>query len=276
MLRFSLPLLFPLLLALPASAQTPAKLDWPRTFTGQPDFAFTRDEALAEARARAARSNTAAPQLPTILTLAADETPPDPLRLRPALAEAVLQGEASPESWDATQADSAILSAALPVYATPTVPDTTEFKATLGQAITRAVAAWQPDASRYNLGDVIQTLTLQAVVTSPKRYAVINNTRYEEGGSFLMRVPLSVPDSEIIAALNREMPASGSFDDASMAAYTTAYEDALAAFASARTANPQLGQQALNIPVVVRQIDSRSVDLEVQGKVYPLRMLYRY
>lgn len=265
-----------LVLAVPALAQAVLKLEWPRTFTGQPDFAFTREEALAEARTRAARIGDPAPQLPTLLTLSADDSVPDPLRLQTnaPTTNGTLRLTEDEEAVSMT----VLLGAAnaLPVYASPTVPDLTEFRATLVGVISTSLANWQPDPARYDLSNVVNTLILQAIVTSPNRYAVINGQRYREGNSFLMRVPLAVPDSEVIRAVGAEIPSVGTFDEASQAAYAKAYEETLAAYAAARNANPQLGQQALNLPVVVKEIQTRKVVVEVAGRPYDLIMRYRY
>jgi hypothetical protein len=64
----TIPIILLLAAATPAMAQTAAsgavpnasqavRLNWPRSFNGQPDFAFTRDEALTESRRRAAQDN---------------------------------------------------------------------------------------------------------------------------------------------------------------------------------------------------------------------------
>ena len=264
-----------------AAAQTPAKLEWPRSFTGQPDFAFTRDEALVEARARAARSNDKAPQLPTLFTLATDDFVADPLRLRPTdsdnkpligAATGTLAGADAPTVSDVLLANAV----GLPAYASPTQPDLTEFKATLGQIITNTVASWRPDPLRYDYGSIINTLVLQAIVTSPTRYAVINGTRYDEGQSFLMRVPLRVPDSMILAAIEQAMPQDGMLDEATATLYRSAAEEVLATYAKERSAKPALGEQPMNVPVRVTTIETRRVLLEVYGRTYTLGVRVQY
>ncbi len=261
-----------LLTAVPAYAQV--KLDWPRSFTGQPDFAFTREEALTEARTRAARAGEAAPQLPTILTLATDETIPDPLRLK--TTEAVTDDGTLRTTEVADLLPELPTQGGLPQYASPTVPDLTEFRATLAQVISATVANWQPNPARFDLSSVVNGLLLQAIVTSPNQYATINGGRYGVGSSFLMRIPVNVPDGEIMKALQAEMPAEGTFDAATTSAYASAYEEVLASYASARNANPSLGQQALNLPVKVLEIQTRKVVLEVNGQRYDLVMRYTY
>jgi hypothetical protein len=276
MRRLLTPVLLALVLGQTAHAQSRVKLEWPRTFTGQPDFAFTREEAFADARARAARNGEPAPQLPSLLTLSADDTVPDPLRLR--ANEAPTEGSLQVnEDEDFSGVTMMVNTAnALPIYATPSVPDLREFRATLAGVISSTLADWRPDPARFDLASVVNSLLLQAIVTSPNHYAIINGGRYTEGSSFLMRVPVAVPDSEVMRAVGAEMPTAGTFDNASQAAYTAAYEEALAAYAAARNANPQLGQQALNLPVVVKEIQTRKVVVEVYGRLYDLTMRYRY
>jgi hypothetical protein len=267
-------LAFFLVVAMPALAQV--KLEWPRSFTGQPDFEFTREEALSEARSRAARAGETPPQLPSILTLATDEAVPDPLRL----ISAETTAEDGTLRLEETLADplAGMLTPAgnLPQFTTPTVPNLREFKATLAQTIVATIEAWRPDPARFDLANVVNGLLLQAIVTSPNQYATINGGRYGVGSSFLMRIPVNVPDGEIMLALEAEMPAVGTFDEATMAAYRAAYEEALAEFASTRTRNPGFGQQALNLPVVVKEIHTRKVVLDVNGQPYDLGMRYKY
>jgi hypothetical protein len=260
----------------------PVKVEWPRSFTGQPDFAFTRDEALADAKARAVRNGDAAPQVPTLLTIATDDMVPDPLRLRAADGLSTdLIGAAPSGTLVGSEGEGGFESLglggfALPAYASPTALDLTEYKATLAQTISSTIRAWQPNPDSYDFGSVVKTLVLQAVVKSPETYAVINGMRYTEGSTFLIRVPLTVPDGLILEALDDKLPPEGVLDEASATAYKAAAEEALAAFAAARNANPMVGQQVLNIPVRVGAISDRKVELMVYGKPYSLgvKMLY--
>lgn len=259
----------------------PVKVEWPRSFTGQPDFAFTRDEALADAKARAVRNGDTPPQPPSLLGLATDDAIPDPLRLRseggatdligaaPSGTLAGLEGEGGLDNFG-------LDGFALPAYASPTAPDLTEYKATLAQTISSTIRTWQPNPDSYDFGSVVKTLVLQAVVKSPEQYAVLNGQRYTEGSTFLIRVPLTVPDGLILEALDDKLPPEGTLDEATATAYKTAAEEALSTFAAARNANPMVGQQVLNIPVRVGAIADRKVQLMVYGKPYTLgvKMLY--
>ncbi len=153
---------------------TPAKLEWPRSFSGQPDFAFTRDEAQAEARARAARENTTAPTPPTLLQVATDEEVPDPLGLKVAALSPTLSMTGEEISPTAAVGGVSLLDkllsnmTALPTYATPTTANLAEYQASLQQVISATIIGWQPDINRYDFSAALSGLTLQAVVTSPQ------------------------------------------------------------------------------------------------------------
>jgi hypothetical protein len=261
---------------------TPVKLEWPRSFTGQPDFAFTRDEAFAEARARAARENTPTPTFPSLLLIATDETVPDPLRLK-------MQGTNPTINTLGEEISATVVSGSislldkllgnmqgLPSYATPSTVQAGEYRGSIQSLISQTVANWKPDANRYDFSAALETLVLQAVVTSPQQYAVINGTRYTVGSSFLLRVPLMVPDMEIMEALDAAAPDGMGLDEVTLKAYAEVREEALAAFAAARNRTPAVGQKVLNIPVVVERIEPRRVMLNVNGQQKPLAVKYAY
>ncbi len=259
-----------------------SNLEWPRTFTGQPDFAFTRDEAMADSRQKAARGGDAPVIPPTMVQMASDDAVPDPLGLK--VAEVASGTEVRDASGTLVQRanrqtllDQLLAGAGqLPTYATPTLPDMREFKASLANTISRTLAGWQPPQRGYSVGGALAGLTLQAVVTSPETYAVINGARYKVGDSFVLRMPVFVPDMAVMDALNALMPAPGTLPEDAMKPYTEAYEDAIAAYARVRAQTPGVGQQMVNIPVKVEAIAPRTVRLDVNGSLHDLIIRYSY
>jgi hypothetical protein len=259
--------------------------DWPRTFTGQPDFAFTREEAVTEARQRAQRDGSRPPVVPTMVQMGSDEAMPDPLGLRAAAAisnslaldAGGVSGTADVNINRQSLLDQLLQNASqLPVYATPTAPNMSEFKATLANTISHTIATWQPVPGNYSFGGMLASLTLQTVSTSPETYAVINNKRYVVGDSFLLQIPIYVPDNVIIEALQNLMPAPGSLSEETQKTFTEAYEEAIANYATARSRTPGLGQQIVNIPVKVVGITPRTVRLDVNGALHDLTIRYAY
>lgn len=266
--------------AQPGNAQ---RLEWPRTFTGQPDFAFTRDEALTEARTRAARDNEALPQTPSLLQLLNDDSTLDPLGLtKPVIVSGTdVSGTENPSGTTISPGQSLmqkLMSTAvgLPTVSSTQFTDISEFKSQLAVTISNTVAGWQPSVAGLNIEPLLTSLVLQAIVTSPLRYAVINQQRYQEGDTFQIRVAMPVPAMEIAAALQKQLPPEGTLPADLYARYLAACDDALKAFANARAANPQLGSQMVNLPVTVTHISERKVLLDVNGQPYALTIRFTY
>lgn len=288
MLTFMRPLiiLLPLAVATPALAQSPAgnslpkasqadRLNWPRTFTGQPDFAFTRDEALIESRRRAAQDNLPLPSAPLLEALLTDQGAPDPLKLGGnglvSLTDAFAE-EAEPTT------DAALPSApgSLPDLGAGPVTDLSGFRQNLPQLLAQSIAEWQPDLAQYDFSFITRQLTLQAIVLSPLTYTVINQQRYQEGDTFMLTVPLDVPSERLQRTLITTLPPSNTMNVADYAAYTEAVQAQMAAFEQARSTNPAIGQQQVRIPVRVVAITARHVALEVNGQPFELAIRYAY
>lgn len=283
-------LVFFMLAAMPALAQPAApaataisqpkasqadRLNWPRTFTGQPDFAFTREEALIESRRRAAQDNLPLPTAPLLEALLNDQGAPDPLKLGGLV---VVSGtDVLTEDGEA-----ASLAPAMPVLdglpdlgSTP-VTDLSGFRQNLPQLLAQSIAEWQPDLAQYDFSFITRQLTLQAIVLSPLTYTVINQQRYVAGDTFMLTVPLDVPTERLQQALVMALPPSSTINVADYAAYTEAVQVQMAAFENARSTNPAIGQQQVRIPVRVVAITGRHVALEVNGQPFELAIRYAY
>jgi hypothetical protein len=262
------------------------KIEWPRTFTGQPDFLFSREEAENEARADANRTGQPMASPATLVDVMMDDTPLNPLKMAQTSATVInAQGVAVPvsETAPALSLMQRLMNTttALPDISTSVAPDVAEFSAGLTHALTNSVANWKPHVGKgkdqgLKFDGVLQSLTLQAVVTSPVRYAVINQQRYAQGDSFLVQVPLEVPDDVIMGAMNAQMPASGTVTAATMQSYTEAYANVMKTFYAARKRNPAVGEKILTVPVLVKSIQSRKVLLDIQGEVHELDIKYTY
>lgn len=285
-IRFtSLLLLLVLTLAGGAHAQSSSSskgLVWPRTTTGQPDFAFARDEAYQDAMVDAKQDGDAPPSMPTLQILLADETPLDPLHLAAGPSDVSTTSLFGADDPSATGRPVSLMDkllanvVELPVYKTAEKKDASEFKISLIQAISSTIANWRPQAERYNFSGMVRGLTLQAIVTSPQRYAIINGQRYMEGESFQLKAPINVPDLEIMAAMDAKMPAKDSVTPDLYGQYQTVYDETLAAFIAARNANPAVGRQHLTLPVNVKKIEARRVQLSVNGEPHELAIKFAY
>ncbi len=164
----------------------------------------------------------------------------------------------------------------LPAVAGGSEPDLTEFRGQLSATISRTLANWQPDSKRYNFSSVLNGLSLQAIVTSPVSYAVINQHRYEVGDTFRISVPMRVPEEAITAAMENQMPVSGTLTPALEANYRKVYGEVMDGFVATRTRNPGIAMQTLVIPVRVLTISRREVMLDLDGQPHALQIRYSY
>lgn len=258
------------------------RLEWPRTFSGQPDFAFTREEALTEARTRATREGQPMPLAPTLPQLLNDDSVLDPMNVLAPKVELVTDASGTTVSETLVTRGQSLMerlmsqAVDLPAMAAPEKPDLTEFSAQLSATVTRTVANWQPQAGSYNFEGVLAGLVLQAIVTSPVKYAVINQQRYTEGETFRITVPVPVPEAEITRAMDARMPVSGMLPESTMDGYREVYRNILSGFNAKRNLNPSLGQQTLVLPVRITGITARQVLLDVNGQPYALTIRYAY
>ncbi|TKW61668.1 MAG: hypothetical protein DI628_03305 [Blastochloris viridis] len=281
-----------LLAASSAVAQTSGSnaenLEWPRTFTGAPDFIFTRDEAVTKARTDAARSGSAIPLVPNIEMVLEDDSELDPMGAKkPQIVmvsgtEAVSGTEGEEVDIVAVGSRQSLMdklmaqAVDLPAVAGSTEPDLTEFRGQLVATISRTLANWQPDSKRYNFSSALNGLSLQAIVTSPVSYAVINQHRYEVGDTFRISVPMRVPDEVVSSAMEAQMPVSGTLTPALEANYRKVYGEVMDGLTAARSRNPEIGMQTLVIPVRVLSIARREVMLDLDGQPHALQIRYSY
>ncbi|MFZ2587257.1 MAG: hypothetical protein WAZ18_03965 [Alphaproteobacteria bacterium] len=261
--------------------QAPAKragsgTAWPRTFTGQPDFEFTKAEILAERARQAEPQGIPAPKAPTLAELMeAGEVVLIELPTVTPSGTLDISGTMAANPAD-TLADFNAAFASLPSLTTVHEVDVTEFQKGLRHAVRKAVAAYKFQAGKYSLGHMVNAVTVQAVVTSPEKYAVLDGKQYHEGESFPMTVWAGPSDTELLDAMAAQLPMEGSMDPEQAAQYQEAYENAVQDLANQRQANPRTFQKQVIVPVVVAAIKQRLVVLEFNGQRHELPIRYAY
>lgn len=246
--------------------QRPQKrLDWPRSFGGQPDFEFERDETVAE-RAKEAVNQGLPPTNPPALESLLEDSTLDPLALEegPSLTTVTEASATTVSSTDALGAST------LPSFTTPELTDMSEFNTALSQALENYLRDWQPDLSRYSLDYLLRNLRLDTVVTSPLRYAVINSQRYQVGDRFQLPLSVAPSDVELIDLLQSQLPVSGTLPPETMAHYQEAVDTAVQRLAEDREKRPLRYQVLVTAPATVLDIQSRKVILSLNGQRYEL------
>lgn len=256
------------------------RLEWPRTFTGQPDFAFTREEVLQEAKIRAKRENAREPVLPGLEGLLKDDTKYDPMGMK--ISENVGEVSSTVEvSGSAVRGQSLMEKLMLNVVALPAFDessslDLAEFEDMMRKTVSESLVAWQPEIKNFPLDGVLGSLVLQAVVLSPQKYVILNGDRYREGDSFKVQIPVQVPDTWILNALEEKIPEENVVGGEVIGKYREVFENVIAEFAQGRNQNPIIGQKMLVLPVRLTQILPRKVLLEAEGRQYELQVRFSY
>jgi hypothetical protein len=240
-----------------------SRLPWPSTGGGQPDFEFERAEVYAEATKQAQTQGTEAPVPPKLEDLLEDFTL-DPLGLLASQMVSTTQVSSSIVS------ETTVLPLSDPTFANlPGIQESdtnlTEFTATLQRTAQQFVANWQPRLADYSLDHLLRSIQLQAVVTSPQTYAVINNQQYQVGDSFVVPFTLAVPDIELLAALEATMPAADSLPAETYAKYVQVYEGTVAQLAQQKSTNASAFVHTQQIPVTILDIQNRKVMVNLNG-----------
>lgn len=258
-----------------ASAQTRGtQVEWPRSFTGQPDFEFTKDEVMAAKIKEAAAQGQLPPKAPTLGDLLDDEVVDPLLGMQ---ADTAQDGSATAVVKQRTKLPEVKLgSGSLPKLAGQEDVDASGFENALQYIVRRKVEDFVLENGRYSLGHLLNGLMLQAVVTSPISYAVINGNRYQVGDSFTVPVYAGPSDAELMAALASRVPAKGSLDDKVLVRYRDVYENFLKSLALARASNPHKLQKRFTVPATIVEIGHRKVVIEFNGQRYELAVRYAY
>lgn len=248
---------------------------WPRTFSGQPDFEFDKKEVMEERAKLSEPQGLPAPKPPTLADLLEDEKVE---LLKPVVAVDVsdTSGVSGSTALIAKLNDFTLALGNLPSLTEARALDVTEFRKSLRHAVRRAVAAYQFQTGKYSLVHMLQAVTLQAVVTSPVRYAVINNKQYQEGESFPMAVWAGPSDAQLMDVMAAQLPLEGSMTEAQAAQYQEAYEDAVKDLAVLRQTNPRELQKQVIVPATVLAIQHRKVVLEFNGQRHDLDIKFAY
>lgn len=254
-------------------AATPAaggsnRLNWPRTFAGQPDFEFSRGEAIEDS----AKQNKGKPfSVPTLSDLLED-VPLDPLRLTQvkSVSGSTVSGTADTGAAQYGPTGDIITSSSLPVLNVPESLDLREFRSGMAQRLAEYMQTWHPDLRTFELSYLLRGLVLNGVMTSPERRAIINGTTYGVGDQIKATVTIAPSDPELIAVLEDQLPVEGTVTAEQAKMYLDVYEETVASLAAQRKNNPGQYQRTFTLPVTVRAIQSRKVTLEFNGVTYDL------
>lgn len=265
-----------LTLAATAQAQTTRggglnRLDWPRTFAGQPDFEFGRAEVIADAKGKNAKP------VPTLADLLED-VPLDPLGLEGLKGAGTVSGTAEVSGTVVVGAAQDVSGGIfqLPSLGGGDDMDLTGFRRGLQQRLSEYLQNWQPDLRTFELSYLLRNLKLQGVMTSPVRQAIINGTTYRVGEQLKASVTVEPSGAELLNVMEEQIPPAHTLTPAQAAQYREAFDTEAALVARNRQEAPANFQRTFTLPVTVRAIESRKVTLELNGMTYDLSIPFAY
>ncbi|HEX2859494.1 MAG TPA: hypothetical protein VHP58_04795 [Alphaproteobacteria bacterium] len=254
----------------PTPAASGSRLNWPRTFAGQPDFEFSRSEVIEDS----AKQNKGKPLAVPVLSDLLEDVPLDPLRLtQVAVGPSGTTVSGTADDGGNVQygpSGEPLTSSTLPALNVPESLDLREFRSGMAQRLAEYMQNWHPDLRTFELSYLLRGLALNGVMTSPERRAIINGTTYAVGDQIKATVTIAPSDPELIAVLEDQLPAEGTVTKEQAQAYFDVYEQTVATLAAQRKTNPGQYQRTFTLPVTVRAIQSRKVTLEFNGVTYDL------
>jgi hypothetical protein len=256
-----------------SSVRPQSRVEWPRTFGGQPDFEFERTEALQAVQAERTRTGMAPFVLPTLADLLADEDVN--LFTAPKLTSPTEVATDVLDDDDLAGLSAPLEVAELPSLTEVTAVDLTEFEDMLVAVAAEKLQNYQPSLQGMNLQYLISYLQVQSIMVSPVQAATINGMRYSVGDTITLSAPLTPTDAELLDAMRAHMPALDGMPANLQQAYQQAFENAIAKLAALRQASPQLFSKTTPIPVKIVGIMPRKVVVESAGQSYELPIKVR-
>lgn len=243
------------------------RVEWPRTFGGQPDFEFERGEAFELVKQEKARANLPAPVLPKLTDLLADDKV-EPLKIQGATNVSGTTAAPVDQEDGVSVLDDlnsyALGAGELPSLTQVTNIDLSQFEDSLVQLAQEKVAAYNPDLASFSFEYIVKELKVESIMVSPVQSTTINGVRYAVGDKMTLHVPISLPDADMLAAMQQGMP-TGPMPEDLKKRYDQAYENAVAKLAGVRTANPEAFKKTLSVPVVIKAIHPRKVLVSIAG-----------
>lgn len=259
-------------------------LPWPKTFSGQPDFDFNRDDLIKELKEKGdIISNKKATQATmkrllqtTIINPFSHQVTETAITSKQnkinkdALAE--LFGDIPENIKTGNQSKN---NATLPGYNKNKSIDLTEFADFLNNIIKQRVKLNKERMKGRDFSNDLNKITIQSIVTSPIKYTIINNNRFRIGDRFLIPIQSKIFYSEIDALLAPYIPQPESFSEDVYKKYVDIKNKTIEKYKSENTKGTA-NVIVHNISVTIRDILHRKVIVSVYGHEYELKIKHAF
>lgn len=267
-----------------AMAQSASQdLPWPKTFNGQPDFDFKREEIIDDMQENGVVDGLEVATMRRLLqttivnpftkekkssTTAQEE---DSTKINKA-ALAALFGDI-PEN--VLSGDTSATNTQLPGYENKVTLDLTEFADFLDNVIKQKVHSRKTNLKTYNFENDLDRVIIQSIVTSPVKYAIINQNRYSVGDRFLLPIQIRIYDSELDALLAPYLPQPESFSEDVYQKYIDIKNEAITKYKSGNS-DSKANVVTHNVSVTIRDILHRKVRVSIYGNEYELKIKHAF
>lgn len=238
------------ILASPVWAQD---IVWPNTFNGQPEFSFSKKDITAEQKKLAVGRGRITDNDPVAaLSVLVKRGVADPFATRqPEIAPILnLQG---PRLNDLLSDEDAPLA---------------EFKKFVTALVENASHL---DLSSYDFNTDMQRIVIEALVSSPHAYVIINGQRYTEGDAFNLALAHQDETPHLRSTIDRQIPSPATLSEKTFLAYTNLRDEALATYQQILTASNASGV-GHKVRVMIKRIQHRTLILSIQDKDYTLKL----
>jgi hypothetical protein len=265
-------------------AQQLEPLDWPKTFTGQPDFDFRREEILDEIRANGAIEGVETIGLGTMRRLL-QTTLIDPFKVT----KTATALNATSEEEDNQINQKALIAlfgetrgganvgddAQLPGFNKQYHLDLSEFADFLENVINQRLKLNKTTLKDRDFSEDLNRIVIQSISTSPVKYAIINNNKLSVGDRFLFSIKSRIYDSEIEALLAPYLPQPESFSKDVYQKYVDIKDAAIEKYKSENSTG-KANVVTHNVSITIRDILHRKIKVSVYGHEYELKMKHAF
>jgi hypothetical protein len=268
----------------PVFAQQLKPLKWPKTFSGQPDFDFRREEILKEFQEKGGIEGVKSTKLATMKRLL-QTTIVDPFKPN------TISKSATESSKNSNKINKAALAALfgdvpanlsgdnngtqLPGFNKTSNLDLTEFAIFLDNVINQKVKLNKTTLKGRDFSTDLQRVVIQSIATSPVKYTIINNNKFSVGDRFLLPIKSKIYDSEIEALLAPYLPQPESFSKDVYQKYVDVKNDAIEKYKS-ENSDGKASVVTHNVSITIRDILHRKVKVSVYGHEYELKIRYAF
>lgn len=256
-------------------------LNWPRTFTGQPDFVFTKEEVAAERVKKGAELGLVfiQPTLKDIFTNAAA-----PAQLLSPLAQSNILDESLITAEGIENAEISALDN-LDEYTTDTnelpdlaeetpVLDLSEFRSHLYKLVEDTIQNATLNDTQLNMAQELQRIVIQTIALSPQKYAIVNNQRVHEGQKFMLPITLTTTPDTINTVLNKALPPKHLLLPETYALYQELKDEVASDYARTHAISPAAHQITRPLPVTIKAIRHRQIDIKVGDKIHTINVSF--